>query len=500
MRDVRTAEFDQFGFRGRGIRLQHHQRLGYFTPLLVGNRNHRGLQHRGMREDGLFEFERGDILAAADDDVFLAVDHQQVAVFVERGHVSGVEPAAAQSFGGGLRLPPVTLHHAVAARDDFADGLAIVRHVLIVGVHDAHFHAGNGESGHRLARVALLAFPLQPGFHPRNRKRRGCFGQAVTRKAFAAELFFHLANQGGRRCRAADGNAPQAAQIVIAALRAIHQSGGHDGNQAAGMDALGFDEAENFLRVEALDHHVLSADQGQEMRHAPAIRVEERNGVEFDGAAFDLESHADVQRVKIHISVGEHHTFGIGAGAAGIEKLRHSVFVDRGDVGAIRCRCSEKSFVVLRRRATPLRERHSVGRIVFTEGISLRNDSAKPKKLLFHEKDCRPGVIEDVAQLVGCKPDVQRQQNGAGFQNPVIRFQQAVTIAAEECHSIAGLDAGLAQRARQAADPLAELSVRVSVVIADDRGPAGKLLLGVSQETQRREWNIHGVPRLDQAD
>ena len=259
------------------------------------------------------------------------------------------------------------------------------------------------------------------------------------------------------------------------------------------MHALRFDQAENFLGIETLDHDVLSAQQSKEMRHAPAIGVEERDGVEFDVSIFHLERQADVQSVKVHISVGEHHALGIGAGAAGIEKLGQSVFVDRGDVGAIRCRCIEKSFVVA--SGQPGRFGIAIQLVnCFYRGNIVSKGIGQAQKLLFHEKDGRPGIIQNVTQLARGEPDVQRQQNGAGLQNAVIRFQQAVTIAAEKCHSITGLDASLAQGTGQAADPLAEFSVRISEFIADNRGPAGELLLGVSQETQRREWNIHGVP------
>ena len=112
------------------------------------------------------------------------------------------------------------------------------------------------------------------------------------------------------------------------------------------MDALLFDKAENFFGIEALDHDVSSAEQSEEMSHTPTIGVEERDGVEFDGSFVDLECHTDVQSVKVHISVGEHHALGIGASAAGIEKLGQSVFVDGGDVGAMRRCRAEKCFVV----------------------------------------------------------------------------------------------------------------------------------------------------------
>ncbi len=115
-----------------------------------------------MSKDGFLEFKGGDILSAADDDVFLAINNEQVAFFVERGHVSGVEPATAQRFGGSVWLAPVTLHNAITPRDDFADGLPIARHVVIVSVHYANLHAGKRIPGHGLTHIALLAIPPHP--------------------------------------------------------------------------------------------------------------------------------------------------------------------------------------------------------------------------------------------------------------------------------------------------------------------------------------------------
>ena len=82
------------------------------------------------------------------------------------------------------------------------------------------------------------------------------------------------------------------------------------------------------------------------MRDTPAIRVEERNGMQLDSPVFDLESHADVQRMEVDISVRKHYTLGICAGAAGIEELSQGVFVDGADVGAMRRGCCEKGVVV----------------------------------------------------------------------------------------------------------------------------------------------------------
>jgi hypothetical protein len=43
-----------------------------------------------------------------------------------------------------------------------------------------------------------------------------------------------------------------------------------------------------------------------------------------------------VDGVKIDVAVGEHDAFGVGAGAAGVEKFGDGVFVDGIDVGVSR--------------------------------------------------------------------------------------------------------------------------------------------------------------------
>ena len=75
-----------------------------------------------------------------------------------------------------------------------------------------------------------------------------------------------------------------------------------------------------------------------------------------------------------------------------------------------------------------------------------------------------------------------------------------MAITTKERNALARLNASLTQSACQATGSLGQLCVREPVVIAHDGGSAGILIHRVTQKTQRREWNIHGVPRLDQAD
>jgi hypothetical protein len=75
-----------------------------------------------------------------------------------------------------------------------------------------------------------------------------------------------------------------------------------------------------------------------------------------------------------------------------------------------------------------------------------------------------------------------------------------MAIAAEESDAIARPDAGFAQSTGETADSLGHLRVGEAVVIADDGGAARILLRRVTQKTQWREWNVHGLFFLDQAD
>jgi hypothetical protein len=122
------------------------------------------------------------------------------------------------------------------------------------------------------------------------------------------------------------------------------------------------------------------------------------------------------------------------------------------------------------------------------------------KKLLLNEKNCCAGVVQNVSEFRRGEPDVQWQENRAGFQNSVVGFEQAVTIGAKECHAVAGLYPRLPQRSRQTSRALGKFGIGKSLLIANHRGSAGVLLLRVAKEAQRGKGNVHGMPRLGQAD
>jgi hypothetical protein len=67
-----------------------------------------------------------------------------------------------------------------------------------------------------------------------------------------------------------------------------------------------------------------------------------------------------------------------------------------------------------------------------------------------------------------------------------------MAVQAEKRNPVARLHAGCAQGARQAGSPVGESRIAESLILADHRCLIRKLLLGISEEADRCERNIHG--------
>src|SRR5579872_7486103 len=152
-----------------GARLEGHRGGDLLAERLVRHADHGGLGDRGMLVEHLLDLARVDVVAAADDQVLLAVHDVEVAVLVDPGQVAGVEPAVADRLGGGLGPLPVALHDVRPADDDLAHLALGLLAVLVV--HDPHPDVPDG--GADRAGLLLAAGVVERG------DRRG-LGQAVA--------------------------------------------------------------------------------------------------------------------------------------------------------------------------------------------------------------------------------------------------------------------------------------------------------------------------------
>src|SRR5437868_5320556 len=133
-----------------------HEGLRHLAPLLVGNRDHRRLEDRGMADHRLLHLDGADVLPAGDDDVLLPVAQLDCPVRMAHAEIAAVEPAALERLRGRLGIAEVAQHDDVAAHDHFAHRLSVGRDVVHLVVDDADFSGGDvGESLPCPARGAL---------------------------------------------------------------------------------------------------------------------------------------------------------------------------------------------------------------------------------------------------------------------------------------------------------------------------------------------------------
>ena len=100
--------------------------------LGIGRPDRRRVPDGRVAVQHLVDLAGHDVLAAADDDVLLAIGDVHVAVGVDVADVARVEPAVGERRGGLLRPLLVAGHHVLAAQADLARGADADRLVVLV--------------------------------------------------------------------------------------------------------------------------------------------------------------------------------------------------------------------------------------------------------------------------------------------------------------------------------------------------------------------------------
>ena len=97
----------------------------------------------------------------------------------------------------------------------------------------------------------------------------------------------------------------------------------------------------------------------------------------------------------------------------------------------------------------------------------------------------RPGVLEDVADLVRHQSRVDRDEHGTCPGHAVVRLQQLVAVRREERDPVAFLDPALLERRRQPARALTKLRPGQPFVTVDDGGAIGERGRRAFEERER---------------
>src|SRR5439155_20878400 len=107
--------------RGLGVRAQLDESLRDLARLFVGLSDDSGVGDRRMLAEDRLDLGRPDAESLVLDELFLAIDDEDVSLVVAPADVPGVEPPVADDVRRVLRFVPVALHHLWPANADLAD-------------------------------------------------------------------------------------------------------------------------------------------------------------------------------------------------------------------------------------------------------------------------------------------------------------------------------------------------------------------------------------------
>ena len=225
----------------------------------VRQADHRDVGDVGVRGQGALDFDRVDVVAACDDHVLEPVDQGQVAIRVDAGQVAGVQPAAPEGLGGLGGLVPVTLHHRLAAKQQFTDAARADVVALRVG------HARLGERQRLPAAGVGTGFDLLDVAVHAARAALGLPAQldeAHLRQCGDKSFDCARGHGGG-----AEQSGPPAGQVAVGEVRQAQQELVHRGNAEEHRDPFRLQRVEHGGRVEAGQDHVLGPDHGAGNEH-----------------------------------------------------------------------------------------------------------------------------------------------------------------------------------------------------------------------------------------
>jgi hypothetical protein len=208
---------------------------------------------------------------------------------------------------------------------------------------------------------------------------------------------------------------------------------------------------------------VRSARGGHRPRKAPAVAMEHRQRPQVDRVMPELCLDHLTERVEVRAAVGVDDALRAPGGAGGVvdrdrlllvgQPRRHAGCVAATDellIGASRAAIVD---------ADDLQARWRVHDQRFELGAS--------------EQHPRPGVLEDVADLVGAQARVDRNEDAARRRHRVMQLEQCGHVRTQGRDAVATLEPSAAQRGGRAVHPLAQLGIRPAAVTVDDGDALG---------------------------
>ena len=275
---------------------------GFSPQRCVGHTDDGDFAHLRQFVDDALDLGGGDILAAGNDHVLLAIGQVEKAVLIEIADVSGTKPVAEERGCGFLGILPVALRDLGPAQADFA--VLAGRQAIAGIVTDFDLDMGDGAAG----RADL--FDLAAGFH--ESVAAAGFGQAIgVDVAGVPEIVGEGADARFRRLLAAADRPSQARYVVTVASRAGEDRGRHDRCEPGGVEFLRLDGGERLLGLEvAVDGKHAAVPEHRDAGQIERADMIERTDHQQSRVGVQSEHERLVGRLPVQVLVSQHHALG----------------------------------------------------------------------------------------------------------------------------------------------------------------------------------------------
>ena len=302
MGHVGAAKIDEILFGCRPAGLEADKGTRGFSPFLIRPCNDSRFHHRRVAIEHALDLDGGNVFAAGNDDVLGAILDLDVTVGMAYGQIARMKPATIEGLGRGIRVLQISAHHVIAAKEDLAHRLAIVRHGFH-GIGIAYHQSVQHRVTHALARLQpglfgnLPAIPfVVPGAH---HGRTIGLGETVGMGNLEAHPL-HRLDHGSRRCSPRRHHIDPMIDTLFQIIRRMSQHVEHDGGSAEMGYLLGFDEIVDPFHMHTAHADRCSGDSGQCPGKAPAIAMKHRQRPQIDRVV----AHAPGEDVAHRIQIG----------------------------------------------------------------------------------------------------------------------------------------------------------------------------------------------------
>ena len=300
---------------------------GHFAAIPIGPPDHERFLDGFMFEQDVFDLAGKHLESAHGDHVLDAIDDFQKAVFIQRGHIAGAQPAFAVVFDEYVLCRfgpvPIALHHLRAVDRQFAR--------LPVGCDDCGIFLVEQEdfgAHHDLPDRARLAH----AFVRIGRNDTGAFGQPISfDQPHAGGRFEFLAQRSGQRCAARYADLERR-EIRLGQIGMIDQCLEHGRHARKPGRAVFFDGFEDLFGFEARDHGNRRAGQHgvvEERGIGENMEEGQRPHEDFACRIAKRVQARSLLGVDGQIRMGEHGPFRGPGGPAGILQKRQRVRILR---------------------------------------------------------------------------------------------------------------------------------------------------------------------------